>query len=310
MLQNVNTYSSCGLTIQSEIELPELFSIEGSREADIRVLLADVQESAISNPTVTKPFSKLNPDEYYFEFPELVRLLVRNGTEITVDLLSGDARFARQFIYDNALPMAMMQRRMVLFRASGVVDQHDKVWLFFALPRSGKTATALKLVERGYRFFSDNIIGLTLNTDGSILATPFGPAVYLWPPVEAVQQVLPAFKLFPMCDGIAKKVGVLDAEQWSPESKTVAGLIEVEHISNSMGHQPISMVEAFEVLRNAVYFNQNTIHLDMEPQIFAMLTSLVKQTKLLRVTRPKLVDSYSEMAEYIDHEIIRGGVHA
>lgn len=183
---------------------------------------------------------------------------------------------------------------MVVFRAASI----------------GKTAAALKLVERGYRFFSDNIIGLTLNSDGSILATPFGPAVNLWPPVEAVQQVLPAFKLYPMRDGIRKKVGVLDAEQWSAESKTVAGLIEVEHISNSMGHHPITMVEAFEVLRNAIYFNQNTVHMDMEPQIFAMLTSLVKQTKLLRVTRPKLADSYSEMAEYIDLQILRGGVNA
>jgi hypothetical protein len=199
---------------------------------------------------------------------------------------------------------------MVLFRASGVVDENERVWLFFALPRFGKTATALKLVERGYRFFSDNIIGLTLNPDGSIVATPFGPAVHLWPPVKEVQQVLPDYKLSPIRDGINKKVGVFGAEQWSPESKTVAGLIEVEHIANKIGHHPITMVEAFEVLRNGIYFNYNTAYMNMEPQIFAMLTNLVKHTKLLRVTRPKMAESYAEMAEYLDLHVIHGGVHA
>lgn len=310
MLQYVNTYIACGLSIQSEMELPELFTVKDVIETDIRILLGDVNDDVVTDPRVNKPFSRMSQDEYYFEFPNVVRLHVKHGSEITVDLLSGDTRFARQFIYDNALPMAMMHRKMVLFRASGVVDHNEKVWLFFALPRSGKTATALKIADRGYRFFSDNIIGLTLNTDGSILATPFGPAVYLWPPVEAVQNMFSEYKLHPIRNDIPKKVGILDKDRSSPEPKTVAGLIEVEHIANSMGHQPISMVEAFEVLRNAVYFNHNTVHLDMEPQIFAMLTSLVKQTKLIRVTRPKLGESYNEMAEYIDKEFISGGNHA
>jgi hypothetical protein len=305
-----DTYISCGLLIQSEIELPELLLVEDEIDADIRIQLADFEEDVFSNPTVTKPFSRMNPTEYYFEYPDVVRLLVRNGTDITIDLLSDDSRFARQFIYDNALPMAMMQRKMVLFRASGVVDHHHKVWLFFATPRSGKTATALKLVERGYRFFSDTIIGLTINPDGSILATPFGPAVYLWPPVELIQEVFPDYKLHPVREGIHKKVGILDGKLWSPEPKIVAGLMEVEQVANSMGHHPITMVEAFEVLRNGVYFNHNTVHMDMEPQIFGMLSSLVKQTKLMRITRPKMSESYSEMAEYIDALIHSGGANA
>ena len=303
-------YLTCGLIIQSEMELPELFPVEYSRMPDIHIQLGVVEPDSLSNSSVIKPFSRLNPNEYFFEFPKLLRMLIRNGNKIKVELLSDDIPFARQFIYENALPMAMMQRKMVLFRASGVVDENDRVWLFFALPRSGKTATALKLVERGYRFFSDNIIGLTLNPDGSIVATPFGPAVYLWPPVEMAQQVLSDYKLSPIRDGINKKVGVFDAEQWSPESKTVAGLIEVEHIANKMGHHLITMVEAFEVLRNGIYFNHNTAYMDMEPQIFGMLSSLVKQTKLLRVTRPKLSESYAEVAEYIDLQVIHGGRNA
>lgn len=35
-------YISCGLTIQSEVELPELFTVKDVIETDIRILLGDV----------------------------------------------------------------------------------------------------------------------------------------------------------------------------------------------------------------------------------------------------------------------------
>jgi hypothetical protein len=302
-------YVSCGLVIQSEVELPELFPIAHFDKPDIRIQLDEIEQDSLTDPSVTKPFSQFNKDQYYFEFPDVVRLLVRNGCEITVEFLSSDTRFARQFIYDNALPVAMMQRNKVLFRASGVVDENDQVWLFFAEPRSGKTSTALKMTERGYRFFSDGIVGLASGPDDTVVATPFGPAVHLWPPVEAVQTVFETADLHLVREDISKKVGVLDADRWSPEPRTVTGLIEVERITNSLSHRPISMVEAFEVLRNGVYFNHNTVYMDMEPGMFAMLTQLVKQTRLIRVTRPKMTESYAEVAEYVDLKIIRGGVH-
>lgn len=310
MHQYVQSYISCGFTIHSEIELPELFEVKNVAEAQITIRLGETTPDSMTDGVHIKPFSRISLNEYYFEFPDVIRLMVRNGNEITVEFLTPDVRFARQFIYQNALPMAMMQQKKVLFQASGVVDKQDKVWLFFAPPRSGKTASALKLAERGYRFFSDNLVGLTLNDDDSVLATPFAPMVSLWPPVEKAQSVFTSDELIEVRRGISKKIGLLNPRNWNPEPKTVAGLIEVEHIANSMNHSPISMVEAFEVLRNAVYFNQNTVHMNMEPQLFSMLTALVKQTQLIRVTRPKLKDSYSQMAEYLDTKIISGGKNA
>jgi hypothetical protein len=300
-------YTSCGVNILSDITLPELHESDSTDSFAIRIKQVEVPIDSLSHATTIKPYSRFNKEEYYFEVPNVIRLLVQQGTEISVEFLSADIHFATQFIYSNAIPVAMLQRKMVLFQASGVLDHEGRTWLFFAPPRSGKTSLALMLHERGYRFFEDKAVYLKLNDD-QVYATSFGPSIHIWKPVIEVQKSFALSELKPVRQGIPKFTARL-TEGYHSEPVSVRGLLNVENQSASMRHGPIKQVDAFETLRNAVAFNHMTADMGMEPEIMKMLATLIRQSTLIQLDRPKLGESYHELAEYVDTFIISGGYH-
>jgi hypothetical protein len=319
-------YRVCGLTIGSDFPLDELASqktanigtiytkgTSKSKESDsklvpacdITVIRGDTQVPFQVEPTVTKPFSKFNAYEFYFELPGVIRILVRNGSEINLEILTEDINYALQFVYQNAIPIALLQRGIISFRASSMIDKDGKVWLFFAQPRSGMTSNAIFLMERGLRFFSDSLVALRLDND-TIFAAPFGPSLHIWKPVFDKQNIFNTDTVRPIRESIPKYVATINSDDFDPSERLVRGLIQVEHIANTLTHEPINMVDAFETLRNAVYHNHLTSYLGLEPKIFAMLTTMVKRMKLIRASRPKNKESFHELAEYIDTQIIHG----
>ena len=319
-------YQVCGLTIESEIELLELkkqktagagaidtTGISNSQKADsnllptcdISVTLADTQVPFQDEPTVIKPFSKFNANEYHFELAGVIRMLIRNGSEIRLEILTEDINYALLSVYQNAIPIALLQRGIIPFKASGVIDKNGKVWLFFAQPRSGMTSNVIFLMERGLQFFSDSLVALRLEND-TIFAAPFGPSLHIWKPVFDKQSIFKPENVRSIRESIPKFVARVNSNDFDPKERPVRGLIQVEHLANSITDVPIKMIDAFETLRNAVYHNHLTSHLGIEPKIFAMLTTMVKQTKLVRVTRPKNKETFHELAEYIDTQIIHG----
>lgn len=319
-------YQVCGLTIKSDIELSELaiqkpasvaaIDSKGTSNSkavdsklvpsfDVSVLCGDTRIPFQVEPTVVKPFTRFNANEFYFELPGVIRMLVRNGAEILLEILTEDTNYALLSVYQNAIPVALLQRGTIPFRASSVIDRDGNPWLFFAQSRSGMTSNAIFLMERGLQFFSDSLVALRLEND-TIFAAPFGPALHIWKPVLDKQSIFKPENVRPIRESIPKFVATINSDDFDPTERPVRGLIQVEHIENTLTHEPIKMVDAFETLRNAVYHNHLTSSLGLEPKIFAMLTTMVKRTKLVRVTRPKNKESFHELAEYIDTQIIHG----
>ncbi len=303
--KQVYHYCVCGLLVQSDTELPELAATTKG-QAQIRIKLSDATVPFENDPLHTKPFSKLNKSEFYFELPNVIRFLVRNGSEVLVEYLTYDTRFANEFIYSNALPMALLQRGIITFRASGIIDANDKVWLFFAAQRAGITSTAMFLMERGYRYFGDQIV--SIRQDGSNVFTyPFGPTIHIWKPVLDKQTLFKPENIRPIREGLLKYSATIPKEKYDSSERQVQGLIEVEHLTKKFSHENIKMIDAFEILRNSIYLNHLTSHMGLESRIFGVLSQLVKQTKIMRVTRPKHKGSFHEFAEYLDLNIIGGG---
>jgi hypothetical protein len=300
-------YTSCGVAIQSDIELPELFESDSNDSFAIRIKQAEVPSDSLSHATIIKPYSRFTKEVYFLEVPNVIRLLVQEGAEIQVQFLTADIHFAAQFIYSNAIPVAMLQRKMVLFQASGVLDHEGHAWLFFASPRSGRTSLGLMLHERGYRFFEDKAVYLNFNHD-QVVATSFSPSIHIWKPVVSVQKSFNESDLKPVRQGIPKFTARL-TEGYLSEPVPVRGLLNVENLSASMRHGPIKPIDAFEVLRNSVWFNHMTSDLGMEASIMKLLATLIKQSTLIQLDRPKIGESYHELAEYVDKGIISGGSH-
>jgi len=309
-----DSYDSKGSVTSEVVKTPPLskdstgpITHEISSPNQITVTLGDARVEFEKLPTTVKPFSRYTAAEYYFELPDVIRMLVRNGNEIILEILTQDLNYALQYVYQNAIPIAMIQRGIILFRASGILDESGQVWLFFAPPRSGKTATALMLMERGYRFFADNLMALT-TVDQQIMASSFSPTIHLWKQVLDEQKIFNALDVSIIRASIPK-YSVRYSDSFISSPQKVKGLIEVEHLSSFISSDIIKPIQAFETLRNAVYFNHLTSEMGREPQIFSLLSKLANQSELFRVFRPQSGDSYRELAEFIDTKLIKSGTH-
>src|SRR5690606_24986404 len=113
-------YRVCGLLIGSDLPLNELAEETHSHKfalIDISIKSGETSEPFRNDPVVIKPFTKFNAIEFYFELPNVIRILVRDGSEIQIDILTEDYNYALQSVYQNAIPIALLQRGIIPFRA-------------------------------------------------------------------------------------------------------------------------------------------------------------------------------------------------
>jgi hypothetical protein len=150
-------YQAFGLTIISEIKLPALTNANKSNTSNpIHVSLGKVPISLSSPALETKPFSTYNESEFLFELPNVAKYYVSNGTAIIIEADCDNWESILLYFYTNGIAAALFQRNFIPFHVSGIFVGENKVLLFAAPSRTGKSTTALQLQQKGYAPFTDD----------------------------------------------------------------------------------------------------------------------------------------------------------
>jgi len=171
-------YSLAGLTIDSELPLPELLPAEATRLADVRVRVC----CGFQSPSILDDLGDgwwVSPDSVLFEIPGTGRYLVRGGMEILIDPAS-DANPAslRLFLLGSAFGALFHQRGLLPLHAGGVVTRHG-CCAFGGDAGAGKSTLTAHLRARGYRSLADDV--LALDQSGVVpMALPGFPQTKLW----------------------------------------------------------------------------------------------------------------------------------
>lgn len=174
-------YRLHGLTIASEIELPQLEPrrVDEIASADIRIRRGELPDPAKGRPTDV-PYVHLWGSGALMYFPDLGRYLIEDGREVVVDA-SRDAEPAvvRLFILGSVMGMACHQRGLMALHASAVAFD-DQVVAFMGWQGAGKSTLAAHCLAAGARLVSDDLLVVTLGRDGRAHAHPGVPALKLW----------------------------------------------------------------------------------------------------------------------------------
>ncbi|WP_424003319.1 hypothetical protein ACOZ4I_04135 [Haloarcula salina] len=178
-----DTYEAFGLTVQSEIDLPELSPADlgGPTDPDVTVT-----ERAVTRPpalTSEKSFHAAGQRDYYLKY-DAATVRVRGGTRIAIDPASGAPHeVLRHVIVGPALNHLLHQRGYFVLHASTVAIDGAAV-AFVGESGQGKTTTALACLTDGHRVLSDDVAAITLGDDGPVVRSGY-PAVKL--STEAVE---------------------------------------------------------------------------------------------------------------------------
>ncbi|WP_435093007.1 hypothetical protein [Halorubrum sp. N11] len=176
------SYSAFGLTVRSDLDLPELPRQDGpaNEPTDVTVTVGGVNRpglAAATNGTV----EHAGPTEYYLTY-ELVDVAVRDGREIVVDP-KGDVprEILRHVVLGPAFNHLLHQRGHFVLHAS-VVEVDGTAVAFLGDSGQGKTTTAMAFLLEGHRVLSDDVATIVSGDTGPAVRGGY-PAIKLDPAV-------------------------------------------------------------------------------------------------------------------------------
>jgi len=167
-------YRVFGLTISSDLALPELFEGASSDAPDVFIRTEPIADQG-SEPG-------LHPDggALLLTVPEIGRYRIEGGTEIVVDAHpSAPDRNIRLYLLGSAFGALLHQRGLLPLHANAVeVDR--KAVAFIGESGAGKSTLAAWFHDRGYRIVADDVCVVGFSKAGRAFAHPGLPRLRLW----------------------------------------------------------------------------------------------------------------------------------
>jgi len=174
-------YVAYGLSICSEVELPEL--LIGSSGSDIAIRCQAVDPSLVEKAEDPPGYVRVDPSSYCLHLPEIGTFLAREGKEVLVDAAPGsDERIIRLAILGPMLGMLLAQRGFLVLHGSAILGPDGAV-VFLGPKGWGKSTIAAALHLRGYPLVADDVIAVEIGAGEYPRVLPGFPQLKLWPEV-------------------------------------------------------------------------------------------------------------------------------
>ena len=298
-------YQAYGIPIISDVKLPALIpnnKIDGELKP-LNVSLGKVADTLINTPTETKPFSSLNQTEFRFALPNVGKYYVANGTEIIIEPLSDNWNEVLLHFYANCLAAALLQRNIIPFHVSGVILPSERVVLFAAPSRTGKSTTAIKLQERGYAPFTDDTAILEVER-GIASATASYPMARLWQnTIEVQSQYDEADKQMIFAE--LNKYGFGFHERFVSTKVPVAAIVFLEEAGTQLSIEKLSPAKCMQFMGQNMYRRQWVTGMEKQRLQFEILSSLAHTIPAYKAIRPKDKPTFEAFAASIDNQILK-----
>ncbi len=175
MTDPIHRYRLFGLSILSEVPLPELVADPGEGAEDVRIGLGTIA----SRPDAPAGLH-IEGDEALLVIPPAGRFLTRAGREMVIEPADGvSPRNLRLFLLGSAFASILHQRGLLPLHANAVVVEGRAIG-FMGHPGAGKSTLAAWFHDRGFDVLADDVCVVTAGPGGTPLAHPGIPRLRLW----------------------------------------------------------------------------------------------------------------------------------
>ena len=292
-------YSTYGLGIQSELELPELVA------------------GTDSNGTVTIRFGKVEPlpdevDSQFHSFwatPNETCLcfqgsgafLVRNGNEIIIQPSPKvDERVLRLAILGPALSMLLHQRGLLVLHGSAVVV-NGQAASFLGNSGDGKSTMAGVLNRRGHALIADDLSVVDFDSNGDPLLYPGFPQLKLWP--EAVtslgDDLNSLARLHPALEKRARHIKQDDFFENTVALRRLYVLQEADALSIELVPQQQAFIELVRHSHDALLLRQT----NSASRHFEQCSRLASIVQMYYLKRPRSLAALPDVAQLIEENL-------
>jgi hypothetical protein len=176
--QFMHSYTACGITFESEMELPGMEPAKAYHQPSLQIRYGDVPD-ALEGATFEGAAYEAAPGRLLLFTPP-ASFLVQNGREILVQPEPGASESdVRVFLLGSAFG-AMLHQRSILPLHGSCVQVGDSAIVFSGHSGAGKSTLAAHLKERGYSVWSDDVSPIHVLPGVGAVVSPGFPRMRLW----------------------------------------------------------------------------------------------------------------------------------
>ncbi|MCY9660241.1 aldolase [Paenibacillus chondroitinus] len=279
-------YKAFGLTISSDMDLPELIKVSEQQEAaDIEILI---------DPDLTPLYFELSDDPNQFlvkenltmfHIPEIATFSIQDGKKITVSpMKEAEEGEIRLLVLGTCMGVILMQRKIFPLHGSALAIE-GKAYAIVGDSGAGKSTLASAFITRGYQLLSDDVIAITLSQDNIPYVTPSYPQQKLW------EDSLTKFGLvssnYQSLYGRVDKYYIPVSTSYCTESLPLAGVIElVKTVNEDIEIRLIEKLERFYPLFYHTYRNFFIPGLGLVDWHFKTSASILHHIQMFQLSRP------------------------
>ena len=273
-----------GLCVQSDIFLPELRQLNSKIDTDIFIQKGPVPAPVERETDNIRTYLDGDSNRLWLNMPGILRLEITNGNTITYDRCPGiEDDEVRLFLMGSGLGAILMQRGHVVIHGNAVVTEVQKgAIICIGESGSGKSTTAIAMMQRGLRVLADDVC--PLDSKGFVL--PGMARTKLWQ--ETAQRLgIDTAGLNRIRKADAKfNLPLGSAHCETPQSVRGYYLL-VPGDFDDVSIRQVHGFEKFTVLRNNVYRPEYLRTLGLEADYLRRLSEIASNTPIFQVCRPK-----------------------
>ncbi|HEU0099802.1 MAG TPA: hypothetical protein VFQ67_13640 [Allosphingosinicella sp.] len=175
MTDPAHRYRLFGLSVASEIPLPELVADPGAGTADVEVRVRTIADAPDAPAGL-----HVEGAEALLVIPAVGRFLTRAGREMLIEPAPNvSPRNLRLYLLGSAFAAILHQRGLLPLHANAVVVEGRAIG-FMGHPGAGKSTLAAWFHDRGFDVLADDVCVVTGGADKAPLAHPGIPRLRLW----------------------------------------------------------------------------------------------------------------------------------
>lgn len=278
-------YTSYGLSIRSELALPELLTQtpapEGS-DADVHIRIGNAGAAGLPDGQRLGPFLWASPDALSLEVPRVARFVVREGREILIEPVPGiDEDSIRVFLLGSAFGALLFQRGFLVLHGNAI-RIGDQCMVCVGHSGAGKSTLAAGFMQRGHEILADDVVPV----DGECRAVPGFPRIKLWR--DTVDRLnIDAGPLKHIRPGMEKfHYPLTHASAIRPLPIRWVYILD-SHNRDETLFEPIGGMQRFQPLHNNTYRVRFLKGMALKGEHLLLCGRLAGRIRLARVTRPQ-----------------------
>lgn len=293
-------YSAYGLTLQSEIQLPELISTLAT-DADVWIHFDAIIDSPLQTENTLHCYQNTDAGMYLY-WQGVGTFLIQEGQDVLIDLeIDLDEDRLRLFILGAVMGVVLHQRGFLVLHASAVALEGEAV-AFIGQKRWGKSTMAATLHDRGHSLIADDVVALEIQRH-QIQVQPAFPQIKLWPDAVACIGKQP--------EDLPRLGARLEKRNHQLSSGFMADILPLRYIfvlgqGDEVAIKPLPPQEIIQHLMQNSYVTrfEQTLLQERGASHFKQLMILAQQVPLLRLLRPASLDLLPDIATLVENHIL------